>query len=111
MVACDALRFHALTGLGIEQQGVQLLHMTARLNELCRHKVGVGRGGGKAEASRVGGKAGVQAVRDVWGDGHAHGADDLVQQLCRRCGAAIQQGEVGIAAVARMMIDTQVYMT
>ena len=27
-----------------------------------------------------------------------------------RCGAAIEQGEVGIAAVARMVVDAQVHM-
>ena len=39
------------------------------------------------------------------------GVDHLVQQLCRRCGAAIEQGEVGIAAVACVVVDTQVHMT
>ena len=110
MVAGNALGLHALTGLGIEQQGVQLLHMATRLNELCRHDVGVCRGGREPEAAGVGCKAGVKAVCNVRRNGNAHGVDHLVQQLCRRCGAAIEQGEVGIAAVACVVVDAQVYM-
>ncbi len=65
MVPGDPLGLHPLPGLGVEEQGVQLLHMGPGLHQLCRHDVGVGRGGRELEAAGVRGQAGVQAVGDV----------------------------------------------
>ena len=110
MVAGDALGLHAGTGLGVEEQGVQLLHMTAGFNKLCRHRVGVSCGGGELEAAGVGGNAGVQAVRNVGGDSHPHLHDDLIQQFRCRSGTGIQKGKIGIAVVACVVVDAQVYM-
>lgn len=64
MVAGDTLRLHPLPGLGVEEQGVQLLHLRTGQNELCRHEVGVGSGGREPEAAGVRSEAGVEAVGD-----------------------------------------------
>ena len=110
MVAGDTLRLHPLPGLGVEEQGVQLLHLRTGQNELCSHDVGVGSGGREPEAAGVRSEAGVEAVGDEGGDLHAHLADDLIQKLCRCGRIAVQQGEIRIAAVARMVVDAEIDM-
>ena len=108
MVARDPLRLHPLAGLGVEEQRIQLFHPRPCFHQFGRHDVGAGRGGREPEAAGVRGQTGIEAVGDVRGQVHAHGAKHLVQQLCRcRC-RAVQQGEIGIAAVARMVVDAEI---
>ncbi len=68
----------------------------------------VGRGGRKAEASGVGGDTGVQAVGNVRGDVHAHGADDRYTAPLPQRGLAVQQGKISVAAVARVVVDAKI---
>ena len=42
------------------------------------------------------------------GDLHAHLPDDLIQKLCRCGRIAVQQGEIRIAAVARVVVDAEI---
>ena len=66
-----------------------------------------GRGVGKTEAAGVGGNAGVQAVSDLGGDFHPHLPQQIVHDLGGSRRVCIQQGGVGIAGVAGMMVDAQ----
>ena len=108
MVPRDPLGLHPGAGLGIKQQGVQLFHLGPCLDELCRHQMGLCRGGGKAEAAGIGGETGVQAVGNVGRHGHFHGHDDLIQQLRCRRGLAVQQGKISVAAIARVVVDAKI---
>ena len=108
MVAGDTLRLHPLPGFGVEEQGVQLLHLRTGQNEPCSYKMGVGSGGREPEAAGVSSEAGVEAVGDEGRDLHAHLADDLIQKLCRCGRIAVQQGEIRIAAVARVVVDAEI---
>ena len=110
MVAGDSLGFHPLPGLGVKQQGVQLLHMGTGLHQLGSSDVGAGLGGREPEAAGIRGQAGIQAIGNVGGDLHMHGTDHLIQQFCRSGGAAVQQRELGVAAVSCMVVDAQVHM-
>mgnify|MGYP000335096069 CR=1 FL=1 len=47
----------------------------------------------------------------MWGgDSHPHLHDDLIQQFRCRSGTGIQKGKIGIAVVACVVVDAQVYM-
>lgn len=65
MVAGDPLGFHPLPGLGVKQQGVQLLHMGTGLHQLGSSDVGAGLGGRELEAAGIRGQAGIQAIGNV----------------------------------------------
>ena len=71
----------------------------------------IGSGGREPEAAGVRSEAGVEAVGDEGGDLHAHLDDDLIQKLCRCGRIAVQQGEIRIAAVARVVVDAEIDVT
>ena len=65
---------------------------------------------GKLKAAGIGCNAGIQAVGDLRRNGHAHIHDHIQQKLAGRGGAGIQQGFIGIAAVAGMVVNAKVGM-